>query len=80
MRNWNIYTILFPKNISAGYILFIAGRNTSGNENVTHNELCKCSVEINGTLQEEPCTEWQYDDSVFESTVVTQVMGEFNTE
>ena len=41
---------------------------------MTNNDPCKCSVEINGTVRQQPCTEWQYDDSVFESTLVTQVM------
>ena len=53
-----------------GFIIFIVGINTSTSNNVTQKELYKCSVEINDTLQEEPCTEWQYDDSVFESTLV----------
>ena len=42
--------------------------------NISHDDPCDCSVEINGTLQDQPCTEWQYDDSVFESTLVTQVI------
>ena len=40
---------------------------------MSHYDPCDCSIEINGTIQEQPCTEWEYDDSVFKSTLVTQV-------
>ena len=69
------------------YIMFIsdcanipvAGQNLSS-YNVTHDDPCKCISEINGTLKEQPCTEWKYDDSVFESTLVTQVTVEASAE
>ena len=51
---------------------FVLGYNASGH-NVSDYDPCDCSIEINGTIQEKPCTEWEYDDSVFESTLVTQV-------
>ena len=56
-------------------ILSSAGQNLSS-YNVTQGVPCKCFFEINGTLQEQPCTEWEYDDSVFESTLVTQVTAD----
>ena len=57
------------------FVLLPAGTNVSHDINVTDNGPCECPVEINGTVHEQPCTEWQYDDSVFESTLVTQVNG-----
>ena len=37
---------------------------------------CDCSTSVNVTHEKEPCDSWEYDTSVVESTLVTQVREE----